>query len=356
MGLRLSFVLLPFVIAGCHVSDLPTNREIDPTRVDLTTSPQAVTLAVIGDTGMDKGFEDVLRLIKSQKADAVLHVGDLGYSDRAAAPARWMQMVDAALGPDLPYFVTVGNHDVDRWNTVGGYQTLLSERLSRLPAGTCVNAGTKHDLGIKTLCTYKGLGFVLSGAGTTGSGHPGFVGDALKRLPEGWKICAWHKNQHEMQVGTKTDEVGWDVYKTCARHGAMILTGHEHSYARSLTLSDIGNTFAKHGAHGRPDEVVVSPGSTFVVVSGLGGRSERAFACDKPATGTWWASILAANYQMTNGAVVTPLDCLKVDEARDPEFGALFIRFKPDGASDTAHAEFITTSGRVVDRFTILKK
>ena len=40
-----------------------------------------------------------------------------------------------------------------------------------------------------------------------------------------WRICSWHKNQQAMQVGGKTDEMGWGVYDACTDLSAIIATG-----------------------------------------------------------------------------------------------------------------------------------
>ena len=47
----------------------------------------------------------------------------------------------------------------------------------------------------------------------------------------------WHKNQRILQVGSKSDEVGFEAYNRCAKMGAIIVTGHEHSYCRSKPIS-----------------------------------------------------------------------------------------------------------------------
>ena len=81
--------------------------------------------------------------------------------------------------------------------------------------------------------------FVLSGVGTLGSGHVQYMKDALAQSDATWKICAWHKNQQAMQVGGKSDEVGWSAYEACREAGALIATGHEHTYERTKTLTSM---------------------------------------------------------------------------------------------------------------------
>jgi hypothetical protein len=97
----------------------------------------------------------------------------------------------------------------------------------------------KGDLGVKSACTYKGLFFILSGAGTMGSGHEAYIRDQLAQTDAVWRICSWHKNQKLMQIGRKKDEVGWGPYEECRKGGAIIATAHERDGARALVLSNV---------------------------------------------------------------------------------------------------------------------
>ena len=56
-----------------------------------------------------------------------------------------------------------------------------------------------------------------------------------------WRISSWHKNQHLMQLGAKTDQAGWGVYEESRRAGAIAATAHEHSYCRTHLLSSMEN-------------------------------------------------------------------------------------------------------------------
>ena len=77
-----------------------------------------------------------------------------------------------------------------------------------------------------------------------------------------------------MQVGGKSDEMGWEVYETCRRLGAIVETGHEHSYSRTKTLSNI-QTQTVDSSCSSATALCVGLGRTFVNVVGLGGNSVR---------------------------------------------------------------------------------
>ena len=195
-----------------------------------TTVPIDFKVAFIGDQGIGKNSTSVLKLIKSENADMVIHSGDFDYRNN---PEIWERQINDVLGSDFPYFASIGNHDVENWIE---YQKKLSERLSKIPNVKCIG-----DLGVKSSCYYQGLFFILSGPGTMGLGHDAFIKNMLEQDDSIWRICSWHKNMNAMQVGGKNDETGWAVYEKCKNGGAMIVTGHEHSYSRTKTLVDISH-------------------------------------------------------------------------------------------------------------------
>jgi hypothetical protein len=294
----------------------------DPNALLAAGALQPVTVAFIGDQGLTKEARAVLQMIKAEDADLVLHLGDLDYEDD---PIAWDAMITAVLGTDFPVFVVVGNHD-DRWYGPGGYQDRLEERLSRIPDATC-----SGDLGVQSACTFRGLFFILSGIGTIPEvpNHPehvNYLRDQLARSDAIWSICAWHKNQSAMQVGSKEDEVGWQPYEVCREGGAIVATAHEHSYSRTHLLDD----FEAQSVASDSDSLVIDEGASFAFVSGLGGHSIR----DQEQGGPWWAAI----YTSDQGA----------------NFGALFCEFFADGEPDRATCYFKDIDGNVPDRFELI--
>jgi hypothetical protein len=294
----------------------------------------SVKVAFIGDTGITIGAVKVLELIRDQNADITVHLGDFGYfeGDPAAAPV-WEEQLNDVLGPDYPYFGLVGNielaNDLDAWSV---YKQLLEERLDRIPGAVC-----EGDYGVNSVCRYKGIFFVMSGIGLLGSGHVPYIEDQLAQGDSPWRICAWHKNQHAMQLGEKLDDVGWEPYEVCREYGAIIATANEHSYSRTRTLVDFENQVVDPN-HTDPNNVKVIPGSTFAFVSGLGGKSIRNQDRCLPTTFPYgcngeWASI----YTSDQGA----------------KYGALFIEFNFGGDPTSARGQFINIDGEIIDDFMI---
>jgi len=289
----------------------------------------------------------VLALVAREGADGVLHGGDFDYRDD---PAAWEAKIDAVLGPGFPYLATVGNHDAYAWAGPDGYQARIARRAKNTAGLAC-----SGEVGQSASCTLRGLRIVQSCVGVTELDPVGcaadapdqldFLANALGERSHVWTLCSWHKNQHDFQIGAKLDEVGFEAYRLCMAEGALIATAHEHSYARTTTLTDIGNTFAGHGAYAQRDVVEVAPGKTFVFVSGLGGRSIRAFD-PSHAHDSWWGAYAASDVWRAHG----------VTQPGTADYGALFIRFYVDDQPDKAHAYFKDVRGRVLDEFDIFAR
>lgn len=297
--------------------------------------PEALKVAYFGDQGAGTDAESVLQLIVDEGADLILVLGDLGYH---ADAERWYAQIEAFVPPTVPVLAVVGNHESHAWS---GYHEVLAQRVLRVPGLRCI--GT---LGVNSACLYRGLLFVLSGTGVLGSDHSEFSKQIFEGTEVAWKICAWHKNKADFQVGHKVGaEVDWDMYRLCQSEGAMIATAHEHSYERTYTLTDMGNRAADHGKTGSAEEMQLDYGRSFVFVSGLGGKSIRDFEAEHHMDDGWWSTIFTSNVHIRNG--------VEIEQFR-PDHGALFIDYNTDGRGRRARGYFKTVGGDVVDEFEIV--
>jgi hypothetical protein len=316
--------------------------------------PQAhpFTVAFIGDTGydpqdtpaLDTGFEKVLALVKSEAAHLLAIAGDFSYQTRPEAARVYFATIDRLLGADFPVLGADGNHD--DWSQ---YQPFFQARLERMGLPRTLIAGDEYGLHV------GGIQWAVLGE----RGNAPFVRTQFAGDDDAWRVCMWHKNMHDMQPGGKRDEMDWATYRACQDAGAIIATGHEHSYARTLTLTDLGTGAAGHGATGTPDRLEVGPGRTFVFVSGLGGKSLRGYHCDKHDDDTWWATVYTSNYYLKAGATVAKR-CAKGSAkhaavVKGYTYGALFITFNAGGDPHQAEGYFKTITGDTIDAFTIVK-
>ena len=306
---------------GVSLDDFYADFEVYREKLISPVTPPNFKVAFIGDQGLNDSSRAVLQLIKDEGADMVLHQGDFDYTDR---PDAWDQQINQILGHDFPYFASIGNHDVSAW---GNYQRKLQSRLDRISGARCTG-----DLGVNSFCTYRGLFFVLSGVGTLGSGHVSFIKEALasqEARESLWRICSWHKNQRLMQVGGKRDEVGWEPYEECRRGGAIIATGHEHSYSRTHLM----DSFETQSIASTSTTVRITRGNSFAFVSGLGGISIRG-QDDQLAAKPWWAAVHTS--------------------AQGADFGALFCTFNHKAVENRGHCYFKDLNGVIADEFEVI--
>lgn len=307
------FVLILLLPGGC--------KSVDGQRL---STDESFKVAFLGDQSVNENAAAVLNLVNRENAEMVLHLGDLGYEDNS--PAAWEAQINSTLGANFPYFAVIGNHEGKDWLE---YQSLLARRLEANPEARC-----EGDLGVKSVCRYKGLSFILVAPGIYESGHDinddyaQYIRDELEQDRSLWRICAWHRNQRLMQVGNKKDDVGWEVYEACREGGGIVATAHEHSYSRTYLMTD----FEQQKVLTTSKTLTIQEGQTFAFVSGLGGHSIRPQVLD----GDWWAAIYS--------------------DTQDANYGALFCIFNIGDDPAKAECYFKDINDRIADNFTLYSK
>jgi predicted phosphodiesterase len=307
-----------------------------------TPTEKNLRVAFIGDQGLGDDAAAILDLIKDEGAEFLVIAGDFDYDDD---PDAWEEQTAASLGPDFPVFAVVGNHDKSEFDGDSGYQSKIIARQQNAIDDGAICTG---EPGRNSACTYKGLFMAMSGVGVLDGKDESanYLVDELAQNDAIWSICVWHKNMRDMQCGDKSDDTGWGVYQACQNEAGIVITGHEHTYERTLTLTDLGNKDGGHGATGAPESMLVGHGSTYVSVVGLGGRGMRDYDENLHDDDTWWATIYASDHYLDNGQVV---------EDWSPDQGALFIDFNVEGDPHKAHAYFKTTKGLIIDEYDITR-
>jgi hypothetical protein len=286
-------------------------------------------VAFAGDTGDGSNWASVLTLAKNEGAAAVVTVGDMTYD---SAPSGWWSKTESVLGQSFPVFLARGNHDDTSWS---GF---LSEASNHL-GGASRTAGP-HNAAYKTV--FRGLTLVTIKKGDTASTVNNLVGSDNHI----WRVCNWHQNQAKMQIGGKGDEMGWAVYEACRQQGAIIVTGHEHSYERTKTMTNVTNQTIDSSCAGG-GSLCAGLNRTFVSVVGTGGTGLRnQVRCTPTATSAPFRSLNTSDPSCPIWASIYTTD-------QGAKFGALFITFNVDGNPKKARGVFKNISGTAIDSFTI---
>jgi hypothetical protein len=317
-----------------------TTTTVDPPPGGGIATPPDLAVMYIGDGPQDdQRAASIYGLALALGVDAIVHSGDFDYADD---PDAFWRRVHDNLGASFPYFVSIGNHDEGLW---AQYRAGAVAQCERNADAVCAG-----DYGVNSTVFYKGLTIVLSGAGTLGSGHEAYVRQQLAASDSIWRVCSWHKQQRELQLGGKASETGWGVYEACRELGAFVINGHEHTYERTKTLVDVTALTVDPTAPDR-HTLFVGPGRTFVAVSGLAGASirdqERCVGPNGPcttqgagcvfSTGSGCNDIWAAFY----GAHL---------------HGGLIVTYHIDGDPWKARGRFFSVDGVLRDEFVVFSE
>ena len=305
---------------NCYLSDWPKVNE---------TIPPDTIVAFIADASLKNSALKVKQLILDNEADFVLHAGDLDYIN---SPYAWEKNLDEVMGQDYRYFTSMGNHEYDAFEGTNGYQSFMFDRLLRQEAN-CVGS-----VGLSQICSYLGITFFIA---TPWQNYPTpfitqeelsqAIEDAFTQFGGKWRICVWHFNHHEYQLGNKPTEAQIFLYDKCREMGALIHTGHEHSYARTHLMS----SFEDFAVADSGSELTISEGESVAWVSGVGGQSERP-CTDDSNLNPWWGQAL----------------CTNIDPPVQP--GALFCNFNPQGQGEEfANCWFEQIDGQIRDKFNL---
>jgi len=244
-------------------------------------------------------------------------------------PEAWEDQLNAILGENFPYFITMGEDDAAKYFANNGYQERAEDRMNRL--------GITWDgsLGAKSSFVYQGIFFIQTAAGISAANednYDDYIEDQLQANNSLWRISTFHKNQTKMQLCGHGNVTGWQVYERSREGGAIIMSGQCHVYARTHLLSDMSRrdivstsdtlTLAADLPATSADE-----GQTFALVSGLGGRSIHKQETD----GAWWAT--------------------KYTRKQDATYGALFGVFNFNGIPNLAQFYFKNIDGDIIETF-----
>jgi len=301
-------------------------------------TPEDLTIAYVADVALGPGLDPfpssrtgmLYDVIKSEGAEAMVLSGDFDYKD---CPRAFDDQISLHLGENFPVFSVLGNHDLFEYVQ---YSHVINNRLIR----SNMSENCMGVAGSLSLCSFKGILIAQASPGI----FPTFpwlftyeeVSGKLEKLigdySSRWMVCSWHKNQNALQLGDKSSQAGWGVFELCQQKGAMIATGHEHSYSRTRLLDDVRHQTVS--PLGNSSFIPLAPGRTLVFVNGLGGKDERpASRCETEGDCPYWA----ARYTAQEGAMPS----------------ALFCKYNYKGQKNRAYCYLKNINGEIRDEFTI---
>ena len=114
--------------------------------------------------------------------------------------------------------------------------------------------------------------------GSNNASQIAFITDQLAQTSASMRIGSWHKNQSDIQVGGKSDEVGWELYEACREGGAIIATAHEHSFSRTHLLDH----FETQSIADTSNSIRIEKGKTFAF-----DMTPNCSPCNRLAFGDW---------------------------------------------------------------------
>lgn len=285
---------------------------------DLFRQPSTtLSIAFVGDFGLTEDTKNVLQLIANESPDALIMLGDYDYID---TPSAFIALLNTYI-PNVPLTGVIGNHDVKTWHE---YEKFFeSKRETQLPL-QCTG-----EIGIEEVCTTPYVTFVNVGIGMTSQDPLTFIEKTLQESKTPWNFCVWHFNHTNLQVGKKTTEAPTEAYEVCRKYGAAVITAHEHSYSRTYALRD----YTTLDVATTESHIELIPGTSFTVVSGLGGKSIREANPERVYLSHW-----ASAYTASHSA----------------KAGVFFCTLEEKHIQPKGNCYFKNVDGEIIDAFTLL--
>lgn len=316
---------------------------------------QNFKVAFIGDSGDGEGHRKVMQLIANEDVDLVIHSGDFSYS--SGPTSSWTSNISQSIKSTVPYLGSDGNHD--DW---AKYAPFFENQLSAHNIKVLKGSVSSGNYAVE----YKGLYMIFTKEG----GDTNFAKDTLPTSNNIWKICSEHQNRKDFQAGGKSDQVSLSFFEECLKEGAIVVNGHEHSYARTLTMSDLSSSGRNnyYGAQGVGNQMNIQSGNTykgFVLVNGASGVGLRNYSTSHDSD-AWWSTIYAGGRYCKNNC--TDLVAKKQNRNNDIDnvkydYVAAFIEFNPNGNTKVARGytksvegcQWGSTSpcGKLIDEYSI---
>jgi len=303
------------------------------------------TMAIIGDSGAEKESKEVMKLTTF---DALLHLGDYDYE---CVPNKYF---DTILDSSRSYqFMGIlGNHEgvsecgkekFDKYKSLL-YDQMTNSKNSKI---SCEFSSSKAMWS----CKYKNMRIIGLSAEVNGADKReeqlSFLKKNLDGATEDWKICSWHFYDKYYHTGKYPEDSerniisgsGESFYDYCKDHGAIILSAHDHVYARTHVMSKFKTPVIDTYDEKTNESIVqIRKGATLDILNGAGGYEMYIEQGEQKDYSHW-----LKKYAKGSGG----------ENAK--KYGGLFCKFNHEGNPKKAYCEFlrINSSEKVFDSFYI---
>ena len=332
------------VLAACTSPAPLVTRQSNlpvPTQSSEPESEPSVRFTASGDIAAGRQAEAVIEQIASIRPDLHLALGDLSY-DEVGAEKSWCNFVTSKTGVGFPFELISGNHESNGRNgNINDFSACLPNQLPGL-VGTYgrqyyVDVPQLNPL-VRYIMISPGLPYP-SGRWSYAEGTKRYrwtaeAIDGARSAGIPWVVAGMHKPC--LSVGTYGCESGADLLNLLvAKRVDLVLSGHEHMYARSKQLA-LGSSCEQiepgryaAGCVSDDDNDLTKGTGTVLAIAGTGGAALRDVrSADKEAR--YFAATSGSN--------------------RQPSHGNLDIRV----TADTLTARFVPVAGATfTDAFTI---
>lgn len=242
-------------------------------------------LAFFGDSGVNSNSNKVLQMLKNENVDSIIHLGDLDYEYN---PKLMEQSINKVFSESFPYIYVIGNHDTEVWDQ---YQINNINRLKK-----SLNLYCSGNIGVQSYCIINGIQIVLSGIDVLCDNHNEYLKNSLNNSKTQWKICGWHKVHSAFQLSNKSNEVSYSTYQTCIDYGALIMTAHSHTYARTYPITNAENKIVNQNYK-------IYNKQSMIFNVGTGGYSLSSEK-NNNLSKYWWDSAYTRDHFLKHGSII----------------------------------------------------
>jgi hypothetical protein len=231
------------VLAGCTAS-APAGREIPPTEGGpVVTDTRTVHFTASGDFSHSDDAAAVMSQIASIDPELHLALGDLSYG-KVGEEKAWCDLVTTHVGADFPFQLISGNHESNGQN--GNIDDFAACLPNRLP-GVVGTYGREYFFDVPQ--TNPLVRFVMISPGLTypdglwsyEAGSPRYEWtetaiDGAREAGVPWIVVGMHKPC--LTNGEYACDPGADIMNLLVdKRVDLVLSGHEHMYARAKQLA-----------------------------------------------------------------------------------------------------------------------